>query len=224
MTISPRILLVEDDEPIAEFVSLELKHEGYEIEVAYDGQEGLDRALNENWDIILLDIMLPEISGMEICRRVRSVSDVPIVMLTAKQSIPDRVAGLDIGADDYITKPFAIEELLARIRALIRRNYHQNDMIVVADLKINVASREVFRGGKPIKLSAREFDLLELLARNKNRVLTREIILDKIWGYHHNVQTNSVDVYIKHLRDKVDVPFEKALIQTVRGVGYVLKA
>jgi DNA-binding response OmpR family regulator len=223
--IVPRILFVEDDEAIAEFVYLELKHEGYDVEIAHDGQNWLERALTEHWDVILLDIMLPEISGMEICRRVRSVSDVPIIMLTARQSVPDRVAGLDIGADDYISKPFAIEELLARIRVLLRRNFNQNtDMIIVSDLKINVASREVWRNNQPITLSAREFDLLELLARNKNRVMTREMILEKIWGYDFPVQSNSVDVYIKHLRDKIDNPFEKSLIQTVRGVGYILKA
>lgn len=219
-----RILLVEDDEAISEFVCLELKYEGYDVEVVNDGQSGLEKALNEQWDVILLDIMLPEISGMEICRRVRAVSNVPIIMLTARQSVPDRVAGLDVGADDYISKPFAIEELFARIRASLRRHSGQEaEILSVSDLKMNISSREVWRNEEPIQLSAKEFDLLELLVRNKNRVLTREMILEKVWGYDFPVQTNSVDVYIKHVRNKIDAPFERTLIQTVRGVGYMIK-
>lgn len=220
-----RILLVEDDEAIADFIALELEHEGYEIEIANDGQIGLQKAIEEVWDMILLDIMLPIISGMEICWRIRSKSDVPIIMLTARQSVPDRVAGLDIGADDYISKPFAIEELLARIRVLLRRTRsNQSDIMEVLDLKLNVASREVWRNDVLISLSAKEFDLLELLMRNKNRVLTRELILEKVWGYDFPTQTNNVDVYVKHLRDKLNFPVEQSLIQTVRGVGYMLKA
>ncbi|MCF8564202.1 response regulator transcription factor [Alicyclobacillus tolerans] len=220
-----RILIVEDEEDIAGFVSLELQHEGYITDVAGDGREGLDKALNENWDLILLDIMLPGLNGMEVCRRIRAVSAVPIVMLTARQSIPDRVAGLDNGADDYVPKPFAIEELLARIRVLLRRTQTQpdEDTVRAGDLVLNPSTREVERNGQSISLTAREFDLLEMFIRNKNHVLSREVILEKVWGYDFTGETNVVDVYVRYLRNKVDVPFDSPLIQTVRGVGYMLK-
>ena len=220
-----RILVVEDEENIADFISLELEHEGYQVVVANDGREGLDLSMRDEWDLILLDIMLPSISGMEICRRVRSQSEVPIIMLTARQSVPDRVAGLDGGADDYVSKPFAIEELLARIRVLLRRNRSSSteDVVTAADIRLNASTREAQRAGQPIALTAREFDLLEMLLRNKNHVVTREQIMEKVWGYDFSGETNVLDVYIRYLRNKVDAPFPSPLIHTVRGVGYILK-
>jgi len=220
-----RILIVEDEENIADFISLELEHEGYQVTVANDGREGLELSMRDEWDLILLDIMLPSISGMEICRRIRSLSEVPIIMLTARQSVPDRVAGLDGGADDYVSKPFAIEELLARIRVLLRRsrNSSTEDVVTAADIRLNASTREAERSGQPITLTAREFDLLELLLRNKNHVVTREQIMEKVWGYDFSGETNVLDVYIRYLRNKVDAPFTSPLIHTVRGVGYILK-
>lgn len=220
-----RILIVEDEENIADFISLELEHEGYQVTVANDGREGLELSMRNEWDLILLDIMLPSISGMEICRRIRSLSEVPIIMLTARQSVPDRVAGLDGGADDYVSKPFAIEELLARIRVLLRRsrNSSTEDVVTAADIRLNASTREAERSGQPITLTAREFDLLELLLRNKNHVVTREQIMEKVWGYDFSGETNVLDVYIRYLRNKVDAPFTSPLIHTVRGVGYILK-
>ncbi|MDQ0188637.1 response regulator transcription factor [Alicyclobacillus cycloheptanicus] len=223
---APRILIVEDEEHLAEFIALELKHEGYAVEVATDGRDGLDKALSEEWSLLLLDIMLPEISGLEICRRVRASKDVPIIMLTARHAVPDRVAGLDAGADDYLGKPFAIEELLARIRVLLRRRGHDREEEVelfADDLTMNLATHEVKRFGQAISLTVREFSLLEMFLRNKNRVLTRDQILEKVWGYDFVGETNVVDVYVRYLRHKIDVPFGTQLIQTVRGVGYILK-
>jgi len=221
-----RILVVEDEEDIAEFISLELVHEGYVVETVSDGRAAAVKAIAEPWDLILLDIMLPEMSGMEVCRRIRAESDVPIIMLTARQSVPDRVAGLDAGADDYLSKPFAIEELLARVRAFLRRGAAikaDEQLVVVGDLALNTATREVFRRDNQIPLTAREFDLLALLMRNKNHVLSREVILNKVWGYDFGGETNVVDVYIRYVRNKVDVPFGEPMIQTVRGIGYMLK-
>lgn len=226
MTEPNRILIVEDEENIADFISLELEHEGYTAISATEGREGLELAMQNQWDLILLDIMLPGINGMEICRRVRAMSEVPIIMLTARQSVPDRVAGLDGGADDYVSKPFAIEELLARIRVLLRRSrptLSNEDVVAAADIRLNASTREVERSGKEITLTAREFDLLEMLMRNKNHVLTREQIMETVWGYDFTGETNVLDVYIRYLRNKVDVPFQTPLIQTVRGVGYILK-
>lgn len=226
MAESNRILIVEDEENIADFISLELEHEGYTVISAADGREGLELSLQNQWDLILLDIMLPGINGMEICRRVRSVSEVPIIMLTARQSVPDRVAGLDGGADDYVSKPFAIEELLARIRVLLRRarpTSASEEIVVASEIQLNASTREVERAGCSIGLTAREFDLLEMLMRNKNHVLTREQIMEKVWGYDFTGETNVLDVYIRYLRNKVDVPFTRPLIHTVRGVGYILK-
>lgn len=220
-----RVLIIEDEEDIAEFISLELEHEGYMTEIATNGREGLASALQGNWSLILLDIMLPGINGMEVCRRIRAVDDVPIIMLTARHSVPDRVAGLDGGADDYVPKPFAIEELLARIRVLLRRRsgHNEKETLVAADVLLNLSTHEVERAGDPIALTAREFSLLETLIRNKNHVLTREQILEKVWDYDYAGETNVVDVYIRYLRNKIDVPFGTQLIQTVRGVGYILK-
>ncbi|GMA48744.1 putative transcriptional regulatory protein YkoG [Alicyclobacillus contaminans] len=221
-----RILVVEDEEDIAEFLAMEFEYEGYAVTTALDGREGLKLALEKSWDIILLDVMLPHMSGMEVCRRIRAVSQVPIIMLTARGSVPDRVAGLDAGADDYLQKPFAIEELLARIRVLLRRSHgpaHESPLLTCADLSLNPATREVERQGKSIHLTAREFDLLETFMRHPNQVLTRDQLLEQVWGYDYSGETNIVDVYVRYVRQKIDVPFDFPLIHTVRGVGYILK-
>lgn len=220
-----QILVVENEEDIADFISLEFEYEGYQVTKALSGREGLNMALEKNWDLILLDIMLPGMNGMEICRRVRAVSDVPIIMLTARGAVSERVAGLDAGADDYLLKPFAIEELLARIRVLLRRNHSgsEDTVFTVMDLTLNTATHEVFRGGKAISLTAREFELLEMFLRNQNHVLSRDLILEKVWGYAYKGDTNVVDVYVRYLRQKIDVPFDPPLIQTLRGVGYLIK-
>lgn len=226
MSEGQRILIVEDEEDIAEFLQLELQHEGYETHIATDGRTGLDLALTREWDMLLLDIMLPNISGVEICRRVRATSDVPIIMLTARHSIPDRVAGLDSGADDYISKPFAIEELLARIRVLYRRVSKediQSETLQAERLVLNTASHEVYYDDKPILLTAREYSLLEAFIRNRNHVLTRDQLMDSVWGYDFSGETNVVDVYVRYLRNKIDIPHGTQFIQTVRGVGYMLK-
>jgi DNA-binding response OmpR family regulator len=221
-----RILVVEDEEDIADFLAMEFEYEGYKVTKAFNGREGLKLALEQKWDIILLDVMLPEMNGMEVCRRVRAVSNVPIIMLTARGSVPDRVAGLDAGADDYLQKPFAIEELLARIRGLLRRNRAsaaEQKTLTVQDLTMNTATREVFRQQAPVTLTAREFDLLEMFMRNPNQVLSRDLLLERVWGYDYKGETNIVDVYVRYLRQKIDVPFDPPLIHTVRGVGYMLK-
>lgn len=225
MDTADRILIIEDEEDIAEFVALELQHEGYETTIVSNGRDGMDMAMQADWGLILLDIMLPGISGMEICRRIRSANDVPIIMVSARHSVPDRVAGLDCGADDYISKPFAVEELLARIRVLLRRRISEprDELIVVGDTELNISTHEVKRDGQSIYLTAREFSLLEAFMRNKNHVLTREQLLENVWGYDFTGETNVVDVYVRYLRSKIDVPFGTQMLQTVRGVGYILK-
>lgn len=220
---SYKILIIEDEKQIARFIELELKHEGYDVYVCYDGKEGLKKVEEIHPDLILLDIMLPGINGIEVCRKVRQYSNVPIIMVTAKDDIPDKVMGLDSGADDYVTKPFAIEELLARIRAALRKSKQLNiirEVLNIADLTIDTSKRIVKRAGKIIELTKREYDLLEYLVRNKGIVLTREQILENVWGYYYMGDTNVVDVYIRYLRSKVDEGFKTKLIHTVRGVGY----
>jgi len=222
-----RILIIEDEKQIVRFLELELKYEGYLIDIAYDGREGLNKALTNSYDLVILDIMLPLLNGIEVLRRIRQVSDLPIIMLTAKDDITDKVMGLDVGADDYITKPFAIEELLARIRANLRRKNGKNinpaKMITVEDLTIDLAKREVKRAGKLIDLTKKEFELLEYLLKNKDLVVTREQILEKVWGYDFFGDTHVVDVYIRYLRSKIDDEFAVKLIETVRGIGYIIK-
>lgn len=223
-----KILIVEDEKSIARFLELELNHEGYEVNLSYDGQEALEAIKNNKYDLIILDIMLPSLSGIEICRRTRVFSNVPIIMLTAKDSILDKVVGLDVGADDYITKPFHIEELFARIRAIrrkefINKNNENQSILIINDLNLNTMTREVSRSGKKIELTKREYDLLEYMLRNINIVLSREQLLEVVWGYNYIGDTNVVDVYIRYLRSKIDDDFEVKLIHTVRGVGYVLK-
>ena len=225
--MAERILLVEDEEKLARMVELELRYEGYEVEKAFDGRSGLEKALSGNFDLVLLDIMLPALSGMEVLRRLRRESDLPVIMLTARDTVVDKVAGLDSGADDYITKPFAIEELLARIRAALRkgRTAVQNHSALhpAGVLTMDTERHTVTVGETPVELTRREFDLLHYLLENKEKVVTRESLLDHVWGYDYVGETNAVDVYIRFLRAKLEEPFGIKLIHTVRGVGYVLR-
>ena len=222
--MAEHILLVEDEEKLARMVELELKYEGYSVEKAFDGRKGLELALSGAFDLVLLDIMLPQLSGMEVLRRLRRESQVPVIMLTARDSVVDKVSGLDSGADDYITKPFAIEELLARIRAALRtKSGRDSQMLAVGPLAMEVESRRVTVRGQEVELTKKEFDLLRHLLENKGRVLTREALLDSVWGFDFVGETNSVDVYIRFLRSKIDEAFGVKLIHTVRGVGYVIK-
>lgn len=217
-----KILVVEDDAAILRVLQLELEHEGYEVEVARDGLAGLEKALKEP-DLVILDLMLPKMDGLEVCSRVRSKSAVPIIMLTAKDRIPDRVAGLDTGADDYLTKPFSIDELLARIRARLREKHPTSNVLEAADLLMDRDRHEVTRGGKQIQLTAKEYALLEYLLLHRNKVHTRDELFNGVWGSDFLGDSNLIDVYIRYLRGKVDEGFEPKLIQTVRGVGYALK-
>ncbi len=222
-----KILIVEDESKIARFVELELKYEGYEIEIAADGRTGLEKALQKNVDLVLLDIMLPGISGIEVCRRIRMESNVPFIMLTAKDDVTDKVAGLDMGADDYMTKPFAIEELLARIRVALNRHSKlvqpKLDMIQFGKLKLNLSSHSAHYDEDELVLTKKEFELLEYLLKNKNIAITREQLLNNVWDYEYLGDTNVVDVYIRYLRQKIDDKYGIRLINTVRGVGYIIK-
>ena len=224
------ILIVEDESKIARFMELELRHEGYGVSIAEDGRKGLEEAESGKYGLILLDLMIPGLNGMEVCRRIRQSSDVPIIMVTAKDDTMDKVTGLDNGADDYVTKPFAIEELLARIRSVLKRkNSNSNKpasnscLISSGNLSLNHEERKVMFELHEIDLTKREFDLLEYLLINKNMVLTREQILENVWGYDYYGDTNIVDVYIRYLRSKIDEPFNQKFIATIRGVGYALK-
>lgn len=226
-----RILIIEDEDNLSNFVSLELQHEGYETKVCENGREGLDTALNEDWDAILLDLMLPELNGLEVCRRLRQSKSTPIIMMTARDSVIDRVSGLDHGADDYVVKPFAIEELLARLRAVLRRVDFENDngttkqtTVTYRDLTIEKENRVVRRGDEIIELTKREYEVLLTLMENINVVLARDVLLKKVWGYESQIETNVVDVYIRYLRNKIDRPGEDSYIQTVRGTGYVMRS
>lgn len=226
------ILIIEDEKNLARFVELELNHEGMVTEVYNDGRSGLQAALDSDkeWDLILLDLMLPELNGLDVARRIRQVSNVPIIMMTARDSIIDQVSGFDHGADDYITKPFEIEELLARIRALGRRinienekNRVQQTTLEYRDLIVEKENRVIRRGDEIIELTKREYELLVELMSNLNVVLSRETLLDTVWEYEKEVETNIVDVYIRYLRNKLDKPNEDSYIQTVRGMGYVMR-
>jgi DNA-binding response OmpR family regulator len=219
------ILLVEDDPKLAEFISAELSLEGYQVTIAVNGVEGLTIARDTPPDLIVLDWMLPEISGLDVCLRLRKTGcKIPIIMLTAKDEVPDRVTGLNAGADDYLTKPFSIAELLARINARIRRMYPVlDDNLQFEDLSLNRLSREVYRAAQRIELTAKEFDLLEFLLRHPQQVLTREQILEAVWGYDFVGESNIIEVYIRALRIKLEVSNSKRLLHTVRGVGYVLR-
>ncbi len=223
--MAEKILLVEDEEKLARMVELELRYEGYQVEKAFDGRTGLERALSGEHELILLDIMLPALSGMEVLRRLRRESQVPVIMLTARDTVVDKVAGLDSGADDYITKPFAIEELLARIRAALRKHpaAQEAPRLTCGPLSMDVERHEVTVKGTEVELTRREFDLLRCLLEHKEKVLTREALLDHVWGFDFAGETNAVDVYIRFLRSKIDEKFGVKLIHTVRGVGYVIR-
>lgn len=227
-SLMEKILIIEDEEKIVRFIELELKYEGYEIEKAYNGRDGLELALTQAFDLILLDIMLPGLNGIEVLRRIRRVSEIPIILLTARDAVVDKVSGLDGGANDYMTKPFAIEELLARIRAALREKPTNNHLkaspqILAGPLSLDPDKREVKVNETLIDLTKREFDLLQYLLENKNIVMSRETLLQNIWGYDFMGETNAVDVYVRYLRVKMEEPFRLKLIHTVRGVGYVIK-
>ena len=223
MRSGTRILLVEDDRSIADFVEPELERLGFRVRCAYDGPSGLEETRNFRPELILLDIMLPKLDGVGVLKGLRHEGiRVPVIMLTARDATPDKVHSLDLGADDYVTKPFEMDELLARIRALLRRAEGE-EVLVVADLEVNTATREVRRGEREIELTAREYDLLQFMARNPRRVLSRELLLSQVWDQNFGVTTNTVEVYVAYLRKKVDVPGEQKLIHTVRGAGYALK-
>ena len=223
-----RILIVEDEEKIARFLELELGFEGYAVEKARDGRDGLELVKTRPFDLVLLDIMLPSLSGIEVLRRIRQFSMVPVILVTARDTVVDKVGGLDGGADDYITKPFAIEELLARIRATLRKKTAaetapRHAVLDAGYLKLDPERREVWVKGTRLELTKREFDLLQFLLENKNVVMTREVLLNRIWGYDFGGGTNAVDVYVRYLRGKIEEPFGLKLIHTIRGVGYVVK-
>ncbi len=222
--MSSKILIIEDEEKISRFVELELGYEGYSTTKAFDGRTGLELAETGEFDLIILDVMLPKLSGMEVLRRIRRTSSVPIIMLTARDSVMDKVFGLDSGANDYITKPFAIEELLARIRTALRKTIPEDSGILSASgLLLDTGRHTVTVMGKPIDLTKREFDLLHFLLKNKGMVITRESLLENVWGFDFTGETNAVDVYVRFLRGKIDEMFNIKLIHTVRGVGYVIK-
>lgn len=227
------ILIIEDEAQIARFVELELKHEGNEVQKASDGRTGLDLALAENFDLILLDIMLPQLNGLEVLRRIRQQKDTPVIMLTARDAVMDKVSGLDAGADDYITKPFAIEELLARIRVALKRKEKLSEasqqirpegiVLKIGEVSLDQERHEVLVKGEPVQLTNREFELLRVLMENKNIVLNREKLMDLVCGYDYVGETNVIDVYIRYLRTKIDDKYSIKLIHTIRGVGYVIK-
>lgn len=220
-----KILLVEDEKQMSMFIEMELTYEGYKVDTAYDGREGLKKAENSDYNLILLDIMIPNLNGIEVCKRIRGFSLVPIIMLTAKSDVSDKVIGLDVGANDYLTKPFAIEELLARIRVYERDKSVVNKALEfkVKDVVLDNRTHQVWRSGKEIELTKKEYDILEMLLRNKNIVLSREKLIESIWGYDYVGDTNVVDVFIRYLRSKIDEGFDEKLITTIRGVGYVIK-
>lgn len=225
-----KILIIEDEVKIARFIQLELKYEGYEVDICHDGREGLNKVLKENYDLIILDVMLPSLNGMEVLRRIRQISNIQVIMVTAKDDVIDKVMGLDIGADDYMTKPFAIEELLARIRLAFKRvnksntPVNNNDEITsIGNLFIDDKKHIVTYKNEEIELTKKEYDLLKYLVDNKNIVLTRDMIIKNIWGYDFIGDSNVVDVYIRYLRSKIDNKFNINLINTVRGVGYQIK-
>jgi len=219
-----RILVVDDDPEIVSFIKRGLIYEGYSVDTAVDGTEALTKARDKEPDLVILDIMMPGIDGVEVSKRLRQASDVPILMLTAKGTVADRVEGLDSGADDYLVKPFAFDELLARVRALLRRRQpREGEVLRFSDLSLDTATREVRRGNEIIELTAQEFDLLELLMRHPRQVLIRDRIYERVWGYDFGGESNVIEVYVSYLRSKLEASGRPRLIHTVRGVGYVLK-
>ena len=220
-----KILIVEDESSISDFVKLELEYEGYQVSIKEDGREGLKEALENDYDLIILDIMLPSMNGFEICRRLKREKNTPIIMLSAKDSVTDKVNGLQIGADDYIPKPFAIEELLARINAIFRRvDSLDNHIVKFKDLVINRNSRTVSRNDEEINLTNKEYELLMILIDNKDKVVTRDELLEKIWGYEYEPETNVTDVYVRYLRSKLNNENKEEYIQTIRSVGYIMRS
>ncbi|ADQ15172.1 response regulator transcription factor [Halanaerobium hydrogeniformans] len=225
--MSKKILIIEDDAQIARFVELELEHEGYQVKKFDNGYDGINALKEDDYDLLLLDLMLPGLDGIEVCNKIREFSDLPIIMLTAKSELEDKVAGLDTGADDYLTKPFEIEELLARIRALLRRDkgtIESANILNISDIEVNLDAHQVKRAGQKIELTKKEYDLLVYLIKNEGIVVSRDKLLNNVWGYNYTGETNIVDVYIRYLRSKIDEPFEEKLIHTVRGVGYVMRS
>lgn len=219
-----KVLIIDDDKNSVRFLELELNHEGYIVEKEYDGFSGLERALTEKFDIILLDIMLPSMDGMEVLRRFRNASKTPVIMLTAKDAVADKVSGLDGGANDYLTKPFAIEELLARMRLALKKAEPPEppQILTAGKLVVDVAKRSVSYAGEPIYLTKREFDLLFYLLENHDMVCSRDRLMEQVWGYNFKGKTNLVDVYIRYLRNKIDYRYHVELIRTIRGVGYII--
>jgi len=219
-----RILIIEDDEGIVRVLRRALSYEGYTVDTALDGENGLHLARDHHPDLVILDLMLPGMDGIEVCQRLRSGGSTPILMLTAKDAVQDRVQGLDAGADDYMTKPFELDELLARLRALLRRTQlDRAPVLSFLDLILDTSTRQASRKGRVIPLTAKEYDLLELFLRHPRQVLTREMIFDRVWGYDFGGESNVLDVYIRYLRQKLESEGEQRLIHTVRGVGYVLR-
>ena len=223
--MSPKILIVEDEEQIASFLRRGLSYEGYEVETAADGTTALGKARDARPDLVVLDLMLPGMDGLEVCRRLRTAhSSLPIIILTARDSVSDRVQGLDAGSDDYMVKPFALAELLARVRALLRRaGPGEPEVLQFADLRLDTGTRQVYRAETRIELTSKEFDLLELFLRHPKQVLTRETIYDRVWGYDFGGESNIIEVYIRYLRQKLEADGRSRLLFTVRGVGYVLR-
>ena len=218
------ILVIEDEEKILNFLRRGLIYEGYRVETALDGTAGLASARDNPPDLVILDWMLPGIDGLEVCRRLRAASNVPILMLTAKDAVSDRVQGLDAGADDYLVKPFALDEVLARLRALLRRAKPEApEILTFADLRLDTGTHQAFRGERPIELTAKEYELLELFLQHPRQVLTREVIYDRVWGYDFGGESNIIEVYVRYLRQKTEAGDEPRLLHTVRGVGYVLR-
>ena len=223
-----RVLIVEDESEIVRFLTLELQHEGYLVESRADGRSGLEMALSGGFDLVLLDVMLPELNGIEVLRRLRRESAIPVILITARDAVMEKVNGLDTGANDYITKPFHIEELLARIRMVLRNadpatQGASGDVLSLGDLTLSLASRQVTRAGEPIELTKTQYDLLEYLLRNRDIVLTRDQILSQVWGYTYAGNSNVVDVYVRYVRNRIRDTDESKIIETVRGIGYVIR-
>ncbi|MBQ3853100.1 MAG: response regulator transcription factor [Anaerovibrio sp.] len=231
MAEGKKIFIVEDERRIARFLQMELEHEGFETEIEDNGRRAYERIIQGDFDLVLLDVMLPEMDGLTICQKVRELSDIPIIMLTARDEVDDKVKGLDIGADDYVTKPFAVPELLARMRAALRKptkngadgDTANGEVLKLKNITMNIARHEVMVDNESVELTKKEFDLLEYLIRNKRSVLSRDQILSQVWGYDYMGDTNVVDVYIRYLRAKLDDKFNEKYIHTMRGVGYVVK-
>lgn len=219
------VLIVEDEENMVSFIKMELEYEGYNVDVANDGRRAVSLALERDYDVILLDLMLPGINGIEVCRRIRKEKETPIIMLTARDSVMDKVTGLKSGADDYLAKPFAIEELIARMEVIFRRNKKEkiNSELKFKDIILNIEGRTVRRNNEVIELTNTEFQLLLMFMKNINRALTRDIIMENIWGYNSEAETNVVDVYVKYIRNKLDKNDKEKYIQTIRGVGYIMR-